>query len=62
MDPAVCDSDLVGAPMWAPDTEWETKKKNVFESKSYPPISNVVLKALKSSEHYFFWSKHIVAI
>lgn len=26
---AMCDSDLIGAPMWAPNTELKTKKERL---------------------------------
>jgi len=35
MGPVECDPDLVEAPMWAPDTEWENKKK-VEKDQIYP--------------------------
>jgi len=35
MGPAERDSNLVGAPMWAPDIGWETKKKEYAYSTNF---------------------------
>lgn len=49
MGPAVCDLNLIKAPMWAPNTRRETKKKLFMSYLTIDPINKKNIKKIKFS-------------